>query len=377
MSDQLLNSLLTALNLDKDTQSCISALIDEASIHRSPHWAAHMTPNVEQTSILGKVIAAYHSGNLLSANLYPNLKQVEQQTLQWLSDKFHFNYGYITAGSSYGNLEALWQARDCHTHSRYVYGSHLCHYSIQKACDILGLTFIGIETDTLGRIDVESLQRHCEQKPPAAIVLNFGTTSNGVLDPIEQCVAIAKKVGAWCHIDAAWGGCLAFLDEFQHVVTSMSNADSLCFDPHKALSQPKPSGIIFYQSPRAKLTIDAHYLNEPPEKSISGSLGGELFLPLWLSLKAHGEQYFADEIKYRLNQARLFTKGLDKDKFWVHCSETGIVCFSAKQAQNLAPLVDSGVFSTTLVNGKQCYRAVFSSRSKSAESLILKLRDLL
>lgn len=375
MSKTLLTSLVKELNLDLEAQNRINDLIEEAALHQSADWAAHMTPAVDKASIVGKAIAAYHNGNLLSPKLYPHLKTLEQEVLRWLSGKFNLDYGYATAGASYGNLEALWHARDSHKHSNYVYGSDACHYSIPKACEILGLRFISVDTGDSGHIDVEALQSLCEKQVPAAVVLNLGNTSNGEIDPLDECIAISKQAGAWCHIDAAWGGFLAFIDEFQLLTSAISRADSLCFDPHKALCQSKPSGLIFYQTPRSRLSIDANYLSEPPPKSISGSLGGELFLSLWLCLKAYGEDYFIEEIQQRLRQAKLFADGLDKNLFWSHCSDTGIVCFAPRQKMDLTSLVEAGIFSTTHVNEKECYRAVFASSSTTAEALLLKLKN--
>jgi glutamate/tyrosine decarboxylase-like PLP-dependent enzyme len=337
MSKQLLTKLLKPLQLPSETHQKVAALINEALLHHSQDWAAHMTPHVDMAGIVGKAVAAFHNGN----------------------------------------LEALWQARDTNQHSKLVFGSSECHYSIPKACEILGLTFVAIDTDALGRILPAALEQQCKQQQPAAIVLNVGTTSNGEIDPIDACIDISKRFNAWCHIDAAWGGCLAFLDSFQPLVSMLSRADSLCFDPHKALKQPKPSGIVFYQQPRQSLNIGASYLIQAPQKSISGSLGGELFLPLWLSIQAYGEQYFSDDIKTRLEQANLFAEGLDEELFWRHCSSTGIVTFSSKQSHDLTPLIDSGHFSTAKVNNKHVVRAVFSTGSTKAQALLVEIKNRL
>lgn len=375
MSKQLLTKLLEPLQLPSETRQKVDELIEEALLHHSLDWAAHMTPHVDMAGIVGKAIAAFHNGNLLSPNLYPRLKQAEQEIINWLLSKFGFNFVYMTAGSSYGNLEALWQARDTNKHSKLVFGSSECHYSIPKACEILGLTFVEIDTDSLGRISPAALEQQCEKQQPAAIVLNVGTTSNGEIDPLDASINISKRFNAWCHIDAAWGGCLAFIDSFQPLVSIMSRADSLSFDPHKALMQPKPSGVVFYQKARPALMLDASYLNQAPRKSISGSLGGELFLPLWLSLQTYGEQYFSDDVKTRLEQANLFAEGLDEDLFWHHCSATGIVTFCSKKNKELSALIDNGVFSCAKVNKKSVIRAVFSTGSTTADALLIELKN--
>ncbi len=367
----LLSQLLDALSSDKHA----SALVNEAQLHSSPSWAAHMTPNVNQASMLGKLIAAQHNGNLLSAELYPQLKMAEQDTLNWLQKKLHFPHAYFTAGSSYGNLEALWQARDTTNNANVVYGSAVSHYSIYKACDILGLEFVPVASDELGRLIPNALKKACQERTPTAIVLNAGSTSYGEMDPLQTCISIAEHYKVWCHIDAAWGGALAFLSEYEHLTSVVAAADSLCFDPHKALGQPKPCGVICYKTPRATLSVDIDYLSEQPQKSLSGSFGGELFLPLWLNLNMYGENRFVTTIRARLEQAKLFADGLDKKLFAYHHSITGIVCFNTHQTNlDLSVLVNQGVFSQTKMNGKNMYRAVFTSDKSSAEGLLNELR---
>lgn len=372
---QSLIALLSESNLDSNTSVILDNLLKESALHHSDTWAAHMTPDVSLASILGKALAAHHNGNLLSSDLYPTLQSIEQETLSWLSQKLNFPHCYFTAGSSYGNLEALWRARDQQPSRKHVYGSSACHYSIIKACDILGLEFIAIESDELGRIYPESLKAACQQHPPVAIILNAGNTSCGETDPLETGIALSKQFQAWCHIDAAWGGSLVFLEEHNEFAMNLSQADSLCFDPHKALGQPKPCGLVCYQTPRATLNTDAHYLTSPPQKSISGSTGGELFLSLWLDLKLRGENCLINNIRIRLREAQQFADGLDKELFWSHHSKTGIVSFIPTKKSDISLWNKARIFSTTQLNGKEVFRAVFASTATSAESLLKLVKN--
>ncbi|NOQ94187.1 MAG: aminotransferase class V-fold PLP-dependent enzyme [Methylophaga sp.] len=352
----------------------IEALISEGSLHHSPQWAGHMSPAIDSPSVLGQLLAGAHNGNLLSPELYPQLVTIEKQLISWFCELFGQNEGHFTHGSSYANLEALWQARDNASNpSKIVYGSEATHYSIIKACQILGLEFQAIATDEQGKIDIGELSQACQHQAPIAIVATAGTTSSGAVDPLTACIKIAKEFNSWCHVDAAWGGALLLLPE-QTALQGIEQADSVCFDPHKALGQPRPCSIILYQQPLPLLAgIDADYLKQPPQKTLAGSYGGELFLPLWCSL-LKDKDVLRSQLTYRLEQARLFHQTLRKQTNWqTFYSPSGIVCFRSNSILDLTLLEKQGVLSRSKIKGEMVWRVVFASSKTQAEDVITAL----
>lgn len=368
----------TQLDNNPNTAGLVSSLLSEAKLHSQSSWAAHMTPAASQTALIGKLLAGLHNGNLLSADLYPHLAKIETQLVEWFSHLFHQKNGHFTHGSSYGNLEALWQARErSKVSSNIVYGSCSAHYSIVKACRILGLEYHPIPSDEYGQIHIASLKSACQQAQPIAIVATAGTSSCGAIDSLSECAEIAKHVGSWFHVDAAWGGALALLENQPHL-TGIEQADSLSFDPHKALGQAKPCSLLLYKHELSAFTeLEVDYLSQTPKKTLAGSYGGELFLPLWLSLQV-GKDELINHIKERLRQAELFAQLLKNKTLWtVWHSPTGIVCFSTNNQQDLSLLEQKGVFSQAKINGQGVYRAVFSSPSTKAEALFIELEPYL
>lgn len=373
----LLQSQLSVLADDDQFAQLIQQLIIEGQLHHKDTWAGHMTSAVESPALLGQVLAGLHNGNLLSSELYPKLAVIERQLLDWFCQLFGQSFGHFTHGSSYGNLDALWQAREHNNNlSKLVYGSQAAHYSIIKACRILGLDFQAIPTDELGQLKVNALRTACQHAAPLAIVVTAGTTSCGAIDPIDACIEIAREFSSWCHIDAAWGGALILSPTHQHYLFGITLADSVSFDPHKALGQPKPCSVLLYKQP---LTIDADidvdYLTQTPKQTIGGSYGGELFLPLWCSLKLGGAQSFSDRIDHRLQQAEQFALALKQyTNWWLLHSATGIVCFRPSSNIDLIHLVNLGQLSTAKVNGQAVYRVVFANHTSQAEPLLAALK---
>ena len=353
----------------------LNALIVEGDRHRADNWAAHMTPAISCDSLLGQLIAGLHNGNLLSPQLYPMLEKIEQQIINWLCKLFQQQYGHFIAGSSYANLEALWQAKQHHPDApQIVYTSEAAHYSIAKACQILDLELKYITTDEDGQLCPETLQQACEKQPPLAIVATAGTPALGAIDPLENCIKLAQQYKSWCHVDAAWGGALSLLPEYNSLFDITAQADSICFDPHKGWQQPKPASILLYQRPLTPmLSADANYLQHPPFNSLPGSRGGELFLPLWLTLMNSGVDSLRQQLRLRLEQAEQFARQLKQRTNWqIYHSPTGIVCFTTNQA-DLTDLVNKGVFSQAKIAEKDVYRAVFASPNTKADILITVL----
>jgi len=368
----LLNSLLKSSDFQQGhSAELIDALLTEAGVHENPAWASHMTPTIQQPALLGQLLAGLHNGNLLSAELYPQLESIEKQLLDWFCQRFGQQHAHFTHGSSYANLEALWHARDRGENlSSIVYGSNAVHYSIIKACQILGLEFRSISTNEQGQIDTGKLHQACEQQAPIAIVATAGTTSSGAIDPLTTCIAIAQEFNCWCHIDAAWGGALALLTE-QQALAGIEQADSVCFDPHKTLGQPRPCSMLLYQQPLALMTgIDIDYLSQAPKQTLAGSYGGELFLPLWLSLLSDRE-ILIKQLKDRLEQAEKFYHALCTQTDWqVFHSPSGIICFRASINIDLSPLEAQGFLSRSKINGEAVWRVVFASQSATSEAVI-------
>ena len=55
------------------------------------------------------------------------------------------------------------------------------------------------------------------------------------LDPIEECVRIAKHYNLWLHVDAAMAGSAMILPECRWMWKGIEGADSIVINPHKWL----------------------------------------------------------------------------------------------------------------------------------------------
>lgn len=371
--EQVLASL--SLQLDPSSLASCKRLTVEANQQKASDKAAHMSGQLYPAALAGQFLASFHQGNLLSAELYPQLKQAETVLIAEMAALFNFPLGHFTSGGSVSNLEALWLAKQrSHPKRKYVYASENCHYSVAKACSILDLQLVLMPTDSRYQLDPMALKSACETRPPLAIVATAGTTGSGHVDPLLASTQIAEHYQSWLHIDAAWGGFLALLND-NDLLTAASKADSLCFDPHKSLGQPRPCGLLFYRQPFPKNAGYADYLSIPPDNRIIGSRGAENFLPLWLTWQHIGKQGFQTDLTKKLAESRKMTNLLIGKVTNLQLSSTGIICFQT--TKNLQPLQDTGVLSKTRLKQEDYYRLVFADNTCQASAVFTRLAPFL
>ena len=101
---------------------------------------------------------------------------------------------------------------------------------------------------------------------PACIVGVAGTTSTGVIDPLEDLAAVARENNCWYHVDAAYGGPLAFSAQHKTKLHGIEQADSITFDPHKWMFVPFSCGALLVRDGgrvlRDAFDMSPEYLNE-------------------------------------------------------------------------------------------------------------------
>src|SRR5439155_3633932 len=98
---------------------------------------------------------------------------------------------------------------------------------------------------------------------PAIVILQAGDLNLGAFDDFAKLIPIAKKHGAWVHIDGAFGLWCAASPRLRHLLTGADGADSWTTDGHKWLNVPYDCGYAFVADPeahRASLSLHASYL---------------------------------------------------------------------------------------------------------------------
>lgn len=142
------------------------------------------------------------------------------------------------------------------------------HGSFERAVRLLGFGTSQIELlpiDNEGRLLPAALEEKLSQNPsaPTLVLLQAGDINIGAYDSFAEVIPIAKKYGAWVHVDGAFGLWVAASDRLRHLVKDVDAADSWATDGHKWLNVPFDCGFAFVadaDSHRASLASKAAYI---------------------------------------------------------------------------------------------------------------------
>ncbi len=146
--------------------------------------------------------------------------------------------------------------------------SDLRHESFERAVRLLGLGLAQVtylSSDSQGHMPAHALERTLSENSdrPAIVLLQAGDVNTGAYDSFETLIPIAKKYGAWVHVDGAFGLWAAASSQYRHLVKGIDSADSWATDGHKWLNVPYDCGYAFVadaEAHRASLSQQAAYL---------------------------------------------------------------------------------------------------------------------
>ena len=227
------------------------------------------------------------------------------------------------------------------------------HFSMKHAVRMLGLgeqSIVKVPVDINRRIDVNALPSIIASlnRDVFCIVATTGTTSTGAVDPLFPLTEIAKGLGAWLHVDGAYGYAYRLLPEWAELFAGDDLADSICWDPHKQLGAPIPSSVLFVRD-RAdfgRMALYSDYFNraedvEPnPGLKSPPSTRGMAALPLVTILRGQGLQRVLSDLRIPLEAVRQLADYLETqpDFELCHRPDTGILCFRLIPPEsNLSP----------------------------------------
>lgn len=263
----------------------------------------------------------------------------ENQALRWLADLAGFPAqagGVFVPGGSVGNLSALVAARhrarerrraaDVPPPSRWaiVAGAH-AHSSIASACEIMDVELLPASEDDAGRLTGAAVRAAVVESGHDgvfAVVGTGGTTNFGIVDDLASIADACADLGAWFHVDGAYGLAALVAPRVRDRFAGVERADSFVVDPHKWLFAPFDACALLYREPAAGLsahTQKAGYLDvladsdEPNPADYSVGLTRRARgLPFWFSLAVHGTDAYRRAVEATLSVARFAAEEISR-----------------------------------------------------------------
>jgi glutamate/tyrosine decarboxylase-like PLP-dependent enzyme len=293
--------------------------------------------------MLGDFLAAAVNANVGAWTLGPAATEVESQTIRWMASLIGYPAdcgGILASGGNMANVIGFLAARaakspwDVRQHGvasesgrrLRVYASVETHTWIQKAADLSGLgtgAIRWIATDAECRMDVAALHRQITDDVaagdvPCLVVGTAGSVSTGAIDPLREIGAMCRELGVWFHVDGAYGGFAAALDDAPDDLRALREADSVAVDPHKWLYAPLEAGCALVRDPEALRRAFAYhppyyhfgehatnYVDYGPQNS-----RGFRALKVWLALQHAGATGYRTMIADDIRLSRVMAEAI-------------------------------------------------------------------
>jgi glutamate/tyrosine decarboxylase-like PLP-dependent enzyme len=190
----------------------------------------------------------------------------------------------------------------------------------------LGLRYLGlgrpviVDADDQGRLIPAALEAALsEGTGPALVCLQAGNLHSGAFDPFPEAIQIARKHGAWIHVDGAFGLWAAAAPDLGHLIRGFEDADSWGTDAHKTLNVPYDCGIAIVRDAsalRSAMGLHTSYLihdaegpGDPFEKVPELSRRARA-VPVWAALKSLGRDGVAAQVRGLADAASAIAAGL-------------------------------------------------------------------
>lgn len=360
--------------LDDVIKDIIHEIAPRAVNVASPYFIGHMTSAIPFFMVHLKAITAALNQNLIKLETSKVLSLLEKQVLAKIHRLIYQNnqafygehvqntetsLGVFTTGGTTANMTALWVARNnifspkdgfssiekdglyhamqAHDLERVVVlVSKRGHYSLKKACGLLGLgnnNIIPIDVDEHRSIDLDKLQttitelRRDRKTKIAAVVGIAGATETGIIDPLDKLATICNQNKIHFHVDAAWGGPVLLSEKYRHLLGGIEKADSITIDCHKQFYMPMTAGMVYFKDPTAldSIVYHARYVNRPGSvdlgiKSLEGSREANSLI-LDSALKIMGSNGYALMIEHGIETAKHFAALIEARKAFQLISE--------------------------------------------------------
>ncbi|MCB8876178.1 aspartate aminotransferase family protein [Acidisoma silvae] len=267
----------------------------------------------------------------------PIAATLEDVALGWLTGLFGLPQdtgGAFVTGASMANVAALAAARHAilsrhgwDVEAQGLYGapelrivvSDEVHVTVLKALSLLGLgrdRVIRVPTDAQGRMRADSLPYLDDR---TILCLQAGNVNTGAFDPAAEICAVARKAGAWVHVDGAFGLWALASPAHAGLAAGFADADSWATDGHKWLNVPYDSGIVLVRKAghlRAAMAATAVYhaqdttdAREPAHYTPESSRRAR-GVEIWAALLNLGRDGLAELIGRTCRHAQRFAQGL-------------------------------------------------------------------
>ena len=268
-------------------------------------------------------------------DLSPVSAHLEEVVLGWTIDLFGLptkSAGALVTGTQMADVTALAAARYAlldragwNVEENGLFGAppisvivgEEVHATMLKSLSLLGYGRSRVHvvpSDAQGRMKASHIPR---LTGPVVICAQLGNVNTGACDPMDEICDVAESMGAWVHVDGAFGLWAATSPSHKHLVEGFTRADSWATDGHKWLNVPHDCGIAIIKDSEAlrhAMSITAAYYGpldkREPMQWCPESSRRARGIELWAALRSLGKRGISDLVDRTCRHALTLARGL-------------------------------------------------------------------
>lgn len=288
----------------------------------------------EHIELQNEAFAMFAISNPLHPDVWPSVMQMEAEVCSMTAHMVNGGRASVCGTMTSGGTESILMATKSHRQWAYetmgitmpeVVAPETAHAAIDKACELLGIRLVKVPVDPVSfKVDPRTLKRYLTSDT-IMIYSSAPQYPHGVIDPIEELSAIAKRHGCGLHVDCCLGGfVLPFARRLGYAIPKfdfeLEGVTSMSCDTHKYGYAAKGTSVVLYATKELR---QHQYFTYPAwpgglyaTPSTPGSRPGALIACTWASLVAVGDEGFMEatdtimKAQARIKQAVRETDGV-------------------------------------------------------------------
>ncbi len=284
---------------------------DDANWREGKTWSLVFYPGEEVARVIEEVYNKYIFENGLNPTAFPSLRKFETETISMAADLLNGDQdvvGNMTSGGTESILMAVKTAREwAREHKPDIKNPEMVvpisvHPAFEKAAHYFDVKAVHVPLREDFRVDVDQYEDYINENT-ILLVGSAPAYPHGVIDPINEIGALAKKHNLLCHVDACVGGfMLPFVKQAGYPIPAFDFAvdgvTSISADLHKYAYAAKGASVVLYKTRELRKHQYFVYTEWPggiyASPTISGTRPGGPIAAAWAVIKFMGNEKYVE-----------------------------------------------------------------------------------
>lgn len=269
------------------------------------------------------------SENFLNPMAFQSLKTMEREVVRMSCSLMHGDdksVGTMTSGGTESILMAIKAARDLARKTKpWILKPELvcpesAHVAFEKGCKYFGVKYVPVKVGSDFRANVKAIKKAVGMNT----IMMMGSAPQypqGVIDPIEELAAFAKKKNIPFHVDACVGGfMLPWLEKLGEDIQMwdfrVPGVTSISADLHKYGFAAKGASVVLYRNMKYmkhQFFITTDWMGGIyASPNLPGTRPGGAIAAAWGTLNKMGENGYLEQAQKTITVAKDFKKRINE-----------------------------------------------------------------